>query len=207
MEVISTSRASFVEDVIKCSKRKQRGFLEMVKRKTRKVVVDMAVNYTLGQAFKKIADGTDTEAIADIARRFPMVAVNCAKLVDKADVVGPLFDSLPDYLTARKVEKGLRGPVSDDEPVEEEAEEEKPAPKKRGRKAAPKKEAEPDTKEEADEADSKYAGKAAPELFKECKKRGIKAAPKKPAKYYIDLLEKDDVKGGESEDEDDDWDI
>lgn len=181
----------------------------MVKRKTRKVVVDMAVNYTLGQAFKKIADGTDTEAIADIARRFPMVAVNCAKLVDKADVVGPLFDSLPDYLTARKVEKGLRGPVSDDEPVEEEAEaeEEKPAPKKRGRKPAQKKEAEPDTKADDSEDDGKYAGKAAPELFKECKKRGIKAAPKKPAKYYIDLLEKDDVKGGESEDEDDDWDI
>lgn len=207
MEVVSTSRASFVEDVIKCSKRKQRGFLEMVKRKTRKVVVDMAVNYTLGQAFKKIADGTDTEAIADIARRFPMVAVNCAKLVDKADVIGPLFDSLPDYLTARKVEKGLRGPVSDDEPVEEEAEEEKPAPKKRGRKPAQKKEAEPDTKADDSEDDGKYAGKAAPELFKECKKRGIKAAPKKPAKYYIDLLEKDDVKGNESEDEDDDWDI
>lgn len=181
----------------------------MVKRKTRKVVVDMAVNYTLGQAFKKIADGTDTEAIADIARRFPMVAVNCAKLVDKADVVGPLFDSLPDYLTARKVEKGLRGPVSDDDPVEEEAEaeEEKPAPKKRGRKPAQKKEAEPDPKADDSEDDGKYAGKAAPELFKECKKRGIKAAPKKPAKYYIDLLEKDDAKGGESEDEDDDWDI
>ena len=189
------------------------GFLEMVKRKTRKVVVDMAVNYTLGQAFNKIADGTDTEAIADIARRFPMVAVNCAKLVDKADVIGPLFDSLPDYLTARKVEKGLRGPVSDNEPVDEEAEveteaeEEKPAPKKRARKAAPKKEAEPDSKADDAEDDGKYAGKAAPELFKECKKRGIKAAPKKPAKYYIDLLEKDDAKGGESEDEDDDWDI
>lgn len=172
-------------------------------------MVDMAVNYTLGQAFKKIADGTDTEAIADIARRFPMVAVNCAKLVDKADVVGPLFDSLPDYLTARKVEKGLRGPASDDEPVEEEAEaeveEEKPAPKKRGRKPAQKKEAEPEADDSED--DGKYAGKAAPELFKECKKRGIKAAPKKPAKYYIDLLEKDDAKGGESEDEDDDWDI
>lgn len=174
----------------------------------------MAVNYTLGQAFSKIADGTDTEAIADIARRFPMVAVNCAKLVDKADVIGPLFDSLPDYLTARKVEKGLRGPVSDDEPAEDEAaaedepeaEEEKPAPKKRARKAAPKKEAEPEPEADASD-DGKYAGKAAPELFKECKKRGIKAAPKKPAKYYIDLLEKDDAKGGESEDEDDDWDI
>lgn len=182
----------------------------MVEIKTGKVVIDMAVNYTLGQAFRKIADGTDTEAVADIARRFPMVAVNCAKLVDKADVVGPLFDSLPDYLTARKVEKGLRGPVSDDEPAEEEtvAEEavkDTPAPKKRGRKPAQKKEPEPEP--EATEDDNKYAGKAAPELFKECKKRGIKAAPKKPAKYYIDLLEKDDAKGGESEDEDDDWDI
>lgn len=182
----------------------------MVEIKTGKVVIDMAVNYTLGQAFRKIADGTDTEAVADIARRFPMVAVNCAKLVDKADVVGPLFDSLPDYLTARKVEKGLRGPVSDDEPAEEaevEAEQEKPAPKKRGRKLAQKKEAEPDPKEDASEDDNKYAGKAAPELFKECKKRGIKAAPKKPAKYYIDLLEKDDAKCNEPEDEDDDWDI
>ena len=170
-------------------------------------MVDMAVNYTLGQAFHKIADGTDTEAIADIARRFPMVAVNCAKLVDKANVVGPLFDSLPDYLTARKVEKGLRGPASDDEPADEaevEAEKEKPAPKKRGRKAAEEK-AEPEA--DVAEDDGKYAGKAAPELFKECKKRGIKAAPKKPAKYYIDLLEKDDAKGGEPEDEDDDWDI
>lgn len=171
----------------------------------------MAVNYTLGQAFKKIADGTDTEAIADIARRFPMVAVNCAKLVDKADVIGPLFDSLPDYLTARKVEKGLRGPVSDDEPVEEEAvaeetEEEKPAPKKRARKAAPKKEAEPEA--DAAEDGGKYAGKAAPELFKECKKRGIKAAPKKPAEFYIKLLEEADASGASTEDDgDEDWDI
>ena len=87
------------------------------------------------------------------------------------------------------------------------AEEEKAGTKKRGSEPAQQEEAEPDTKEEADEAEGKYAGKAAPELFKECKKRGIKAAPKKPAKYYIDLLEKDDAKGGESEDEDDDWDI
>lgn len=45
------------------------------------------------------------------------------------------------------------------------------------------------------------------ELFKECKKRGIKAAPKKPAKFYIDLLKKDDAaKADESDAEDDDWD-
>lgn len=45
------------------------------------------------------------------------------------------------------------------------------------------------------------------ELYKECKKRGIKAEQKKPAKYYIGLLEKDDAKAAEPEEDesDDDW--
>ena len=49
-----------------------------------------------------------------------------------------------------------------------------------------------------------YEGKSAMELFKECKARKIKAAPKKPAKFYADLLIKDDATKAES-DEDDDW--
>ena len=59
-----------------------------------------------------------------------------------------------------------------------------------------------------------YEGKSAMELFKECKARKIKAAPKKPAKFYADLLIKDDAakaeatKKAEAESEDDeDWDI
>ena len=50
-----------------------------------------------------------------------------------------------------------------------------------------------------------YEGKSAMDLFKECKKRGIKAAPKKPAKFYADLLIKDDKKAAELEDDGDDW--
>lgn len=54
-----------------------------------------------------------------------------------------------------------------------------------------------------------YEGKSAMELFKECKARKIKAAPKKPAKFYADLLIKDDAakaKATEAEsEEDDDW--
>lgn len=50
-----------------------------------------------------------------------------------------------------------------------------------------------------------YEGKSAMDLFKECKKRGIKAAPKKPAKFYADLLIKDDEKAAELEDDGDDW--
>ena len=57
--------------------------------------------------------------------------------------------------------------------------------------------------------DNPYKGKSAMELFKECKARKIKAAPKKPAKFYADLLAKDDdakAKNAEAEsEEDDDW--
>lgn len=65
------------------------------------------------------------------------------------------------------------------------------------------------TEEETEESTNPYEGISAMDLFKECKKRGIKAAPKKPAKFYIDLLLKDDeTKAEESEsetEEDDDW--
>ena len=66
--------------------------------------------------------------------------------------------------------------------------------------------------EEAEEATTEanpYDGKSAMELFKECKKRGIKAAPKKTAKYYADMLMKNDaeqVKAANDESDSDDWD-
>ena len=66
--------------------------------------------------------------------------------------------------------------------------------------------------EEAEEATTEanpYDGKSAMELFKECKKRGIKAAPKKTAKYYADMLMKNDaeqVKAASDESDSNDWD-
>lgn len=66
--------------------------------------------------------------------------------------------------------------------------------------------------EETTEADetNPYAGKSAVDLFKECKARKIKAPAKKPAKFYVDLLVKDDAdkaaaKSEETESESDDW--
>ena len=67
-----------------------------------------------------------------------------------------------------------------------------------------------DTEAEDDATEANpYEGKSAMELFKECKARKIKAAPKKPAKFYADLLIKDDAaKKAKAESEDDeDWDI
>lgn len=67
-----------------------------------------------------------------------------------------------------------------------------------------------DAKAEDDATENNpYEGKSAMELFKECKARKIKAAPKKHAKFYADLLIKDDTakaKTTEAEsEEDDDW--
>ena len=67
-----------------------------------------------------------------------------------------------------------------------------------------------DAKAEDDTTEANpYEGKSAMELFKECKARKIKAAPKKPAKFYADLLIKDDAAKAEAteaeSEEDDDW--
>lgn len=70
-------------------------------------------------------------------------------------------------------------------------------------------EAEAETEEtEAQTEANPYDGKSAMELFKECKKRGIKAAPKKPAKFYADLLVKNDAEATENNTEsgEDEWD-
>ena len=63
-----------------------------------------------------------------------------------------------------------------------------------------------ETKSGKKESGNPYDGKTAVELFKECKKRGIKAEIKKPAKYYADLLVKDDASKDTSDDGDDNWD-
>lgn len=114
---------------------------------------------------------------------------------------------------------------------EQEEKENKPVePKKRGRKPKakvkaipveePKAEVEDEADEdptEAEETANNYEGKKAVDLFKLCKSRGLKVTTKKSAKYYIDVLKKDDEtkakaeakKAEEVEDEDDDesWDI
>ena len=128
---------------------------------------------------------------------------------------------------------------AENKPVEEETakdveepeeKENKPVePKKRGRKPkakvkavpveGPKVEVEDEADEEPTEAEetaNNYEGKKAIDLFKLCKSRGLKVTTKKSAKYYIDVLKKDDEakakaeaeKAEEAEDDDeDDWDI
>ena len=67
--------------------------------------------------------------------------------------------------------------------------------------------AEDEAEIESEAEESKYALLSAQDLFKECKRRKLDVKPKKPAKYYIDLLEKNDAEQtNDSDDVDDDWD-
>lgn len=126
---------------------------------------------------------------------------------------------------------------AENKPVEEETakeveepeeKENKPVePKKRGRKpkakvkAVPVEEPKAEVEDEADEepteveeTENNYEGKKAVDLFKLCKSRGLKVTTKKSAKYYIDVLKKDDeakakaeAKKAEEAEDDDEWDI
>lgn len=241
----------------------------------------MAKNYTFNEAVKIIANGTDMEAIADIGRRYPILATKIAVITAKAgkefvDIVG----YMPDYLTANKVNTAIKASIAEseaettetdeDETIKGESDEAKTtkAETKKEAEVEDEKEVEAEDEDEAEttvqwnesmtgkqlwdllgkagkrkvakstkkadlieackkvfgdtaedeieteveeEAENAYKGKSAMELYKLCKSRKIKAAPKKPAKFYADLLTKDDAKKAKAESKkakeaEDDWD-
>lgn len=215
----------------------------------------MAKNYTFSEAVNIIAEGKDLESIADIGRRYPVLATKVAVVAAKAgDAFTDLMSFMPDYLTANKVNAAIKNSITgsgttEDEDADDENETVEDAGEdtettvqwnesmsakqlwdllgKAGKRKAAKstkkadlieackkvfgdagknvEDTEEDTSE--DEETNPYEGKSAMELFKECKARKIKAAPKKPAKFYVDLLLKDDEAKAEAteDEEDDDW--
>lgn len=201
----------------------------------------MAVkNYTLKEAVEVIAKGEDLEAIADLGKRFPIPSIKIARLTAKAEKeIVDLMQYMPEYLTIKKVNNAVKtvkdskaeaGDTTEAEnkPIEEETvkevrepeeKENKPVePKKRGRKpkakvkAVPVEEPKAEVEDEAEETADNYEDKKAVDLFKLCKSRGLKVTTKKSAKYYIDVLRRDDEakkaeEAEEAEDDDESWDI
>ena len=193
----------------------------------------MAKNYSLAEATMIIAENKDKAAIADLGKRYPVLTVMLARVATKAGSDFTDFMSfIPEHISANKINKAIKetiGEVSDsdddfmNEPSEEKPKKEKKSKKDRKSKkskAKVEKEAEEELEEEEVE-DGKYEGMDAQDLFKECKKRGLKAKPKRSAKFYIAILEEDDAKNADSdededdvedipdevEDDDDEWDI
>ena len=152
----------------------------------------MAKNYTAYDAAAIISSGMNKEnalEYQDIMRRFPFFGALCTKL----DETGlKLLEVLPEYMTARKLNRYLKDSLGIEEPVEDdvdEIEEEKPAKKEKKSKKAKKEVEEEDIDDEEEEEE-------APKKSKKSKKEE-KKAPKKSKK----------VKEEEDEDDEDDDDF
>ena len=109
----------------------------------------MAKNYTMTEVANIFATGTDSESMADIGKRYPLLAIKMTALVTKAPKeTVDIFGYMPDYLSANKVNKAIKDggeDVSEAEDDETEVPAEKPAKKpvaKEKAKAAPKAKAE-----------------------------------------------------------------
>lgn len=178
----------------------------------------MATNYTFSEVVAIIKEGKDSAAIADIGKRFPLLAVKLAKATSgDVDAMVEVCGYIPAKVSANKVNMAIKAALGDDEPEEaeeeevevdvpEEVEEEKPKTKRAGKKAAPKKEEkteEPDEEDDDEEEADPYDGKDAVELYKMCKTRGIAVKPRRTAKFYADALRKADAAAADEDEEDD----
>lgn len=117
----------------------------------------MAKNYTMAEVANIFAEKSDFEAMTDIGKRYPLLAIKMTALVTKApEETADIFSYMPDYLSANKVNKAIKdggedvsdSDVEDDETTEAPAE--KPANKsvaKKEAKAAPKAKADAGSKD------------------------------------------------------------
>ena len=124
----------------------------------------MARNYTLSEAVDIIVKGTDMEAITDIGRRFPVLAVKIAGLAAVASEQFNDFASyIPEHVSANKVNGMIKKAIGEEDSgdADEEAAT-KPAAKKAEKPAAKKKETEEDADDEAGEVDYSTNGSSSP---------------------------------------------
>lgn len=107
----------------------------------------MAKNYTMTEVANIFAEKSDFEAMADIGKRYPLLAIKMTALATKApEETADIFSYMPDYLSANKVNKAIKDGGEDvsDSDVEDDETTEAPA-EKPAKKPVAKKEAKADT--------------------------------------------------------------
>lgn len=192
-------------------------------------------NWTINEAVAVINEGTDMDAIKEIAKHFPVFFMAVAK-----NDVASLASMMPEKFTVRRLQMDAAVAAdTDDEDVEATSADVEEAGDDADLSAMSTKELmklcdkrgikvphygknkqfyldalqnagdaeDTEDEAEAEESENPYEGKSAMELYKMCKSRKIKAEQKKPAKYYIGLLTKADEAEAEdaAEESDDDW--
>ena len=124
----------------------------------------MARNYSIAEAVEILTRGEDLEAIADIGKRYPLLAQKIAVVGVKAgESFVDLMSYMPEHVSANKVNSAIKRQLENTEDVEDEdAEEEAPKKptkpekvKKTGKAGRPKK-VDEDIEEDDDDAESDY---------------------------------------------------
>lgn len=181
----------------------------------------MAKIYTASEAYKIIRQGINKTAMQEIAEQAPVFAMYAAKGADE------IISALPDFITAQKIEKAIKGenipepekvsepaPVPTVETVVEEPEQEKEQitteekPKgKRGRPAKAKEE-KPDAEEQPKKKRGRPAKVKVPEPVEEVEEEEQDEDGQEEETEPEQEIEPDEPEAEEpAEDDDDDWEI
>lgn len=156
--------------------------------------VNTAIKNVVGDG--DVEEDEEEEAVEESKKKADKPAKKAAKEADDADDEADDYDSMTgNELVALCKERGIWSKLKD----------KKKAGMIAGLRAA---DANGDVAEDDDVEDEdgdEYLEMSPQELFKECKKRGLKPEMKKPAKYYIEMLKKDDMAADDADAEDDDW--
>lgn len=161
-----------------------------IKKKEKEKKMATAKNWMLKEAVKVIVEGTNTEAMQELGKRFPLTSLAIAKMGNN-EGANVLLGAMPDYMTMLKMERALKESVgaADDED-QESAEEAEEAIEEVG---------------EEDAGEKDFNAMTKNELYEECVKRGIKAQKhQKPKAYYIELLTAESASDEESEEDEED---
>lgn len=149
-------------------------------KEAQKENVHMAKNWKVGEAVQAIHTGS-TEEKLDIGRRFPLFTILAAQTNPAG---AALLNTIPDYVTARKLESVLKGDAQSDDGEGNDDESAAPA-----EPATPAKD--PAAKAPAKANEDALAGKTPKELYAIAKELGIAVEPKQPADIYIKAIKKD----------------
>lgn len=139
----------------------------------------MAKNYTFSEAVELIAKG-DMEAIQDIGRRFPILATKVATVSALAgESFVDLASYMPDYLTANKVNRGMRDALAEIEESDDDEEENDDVEETKATKSKAKTKVE-ETDDDEEEVDyNKMTAKELWDILGEAGKRNTAKSKKK----------------------------
>lgn len=185
----------------------------------RKGEKDMARNYSIAEAVEILTHGEDLESIADIGKRYPLLAQKIAVVGTKAgESFVDLMSYMPEHVSANKVNSAIKRQLENAEDSDDEEEEEAPKAKKAAKeqvkktgKAGRPKKVEEDIEDDDDDADSDYDSMNNKQMYdllgkmgkrEDCKEKFGDLSHDSMLKYFKKYGAATDVED-EEEDEDD----